>query len=657
MANELLPGEEEAPLQLTAEEQERLRILREIAPGGTANNAINEAPNGLGIIERGKLALGNEQGKIDFLRENFEDVALTEEHGLVVKENGEWKTVDPHGLSSFINDPLEFARDIADLADIGLSIGAVTAGATKGAAIGTAIAPGIGTFIGGLIGAGLGGAGSGLTRTSLGRFVGTYEGTAAEQASDIGLEMILSLGGQGVVAGARPAIGALIKAGKNITGTAPESVKRTIAGVAGFFNGTGTENTLTMMEQGAKVAGRMRAALAKSGRDPSVAQQLLGEESIDSMVTLGKRAVAGQNIRYAKGIRNIIKDPKAKNLEINMTEVIGDSIKRLDDLGIATIKRSKKTGLLELDDITSTRIRELIEAGGDPSVESAKVISKLKDTIQSLDKLAFGTVKGQTAARSLIKLNKTLNRLVREIDPVKDANLLRLVGEVQVGAKASISRSFAKVGLADEFAAINDKFAAFSLTTNTARKIATEKKNAEAFIRQALTPAKNIQESKALRQMAEMASTKGATLLNDIKLSESARAYMPSAPKIGLLQTGAVVGAIGAVVGGAEAEDLSPFAATVLAISSPRLSGVALRHLGRFFPGVIGKGSQILNPVADTGLSQINFFNAQNAKQLERLMKDSALFNSGLLQPLLDAAGQDEQTRQLLQQSGIVPGQ
>lgn len=166
--------------------------------GGSPATAMNKSP--LSTMDRFKLSLGNEQGNLKYLQQKFEQVApIPGKDGkptkdLAVLQNGTWHRVDPasgEGMDAW-DIAAEYVKDAADLAPIGAGIGvaAATNVATSGMSVPASAA--------------IGGATTALLRTSLGRIVGTYDATPAEQAWDLAFETLLNVGGAKVVAGAKP---------------------------------------------------------------------------------------------------------------------------------------------------------------------------------------------------------------------------------------------------------------------------------------------------------------------------------------------------------------------------------------------------------------------------------------------------------------------
>lgn len=133
----------------------------------------------VGLIDRAKLSFGNTKGKVSYLKSKFEDATYVPDQGLVVKDKGVWKRVDPSEAE--IGDVFDLAEDV-------LKTGAMIGG---GAAAGPA---------GGIAASAAAAAGS----TVLGKLVGTYTPESMEEvASEILWDTAFSAIGYGVMPAVR----------------------------------------------------------------------------------------------------------------------------------------------------------------------------------------------------------------------------------------------------------------------------------------------------------------------------------------------------------------------------------------------------------------------------------------------------------------------
>ncbi|NIO44981.1 MAG: hypothetical protein GTN36_05520 [Candidatus Aenigmarchaeota archaeon] len=135
----------------------------------------------LSLMERASLSFGNIKGKQKFLKEKFEDVKFTDK-GIIVKDKGVWKQIDPTGLGngSALDLAEEFAGDIADwMGETPIFAGALATSPTLAGTVG-----------GASVGAGV--------KFAFGKMLGTYDASPEELVTDIGMEAALATLGYGV---------------------------------------------------------------------------------------------------------------------------------------------------------------------------------------------------------------------------------------------------------------------------------------------------------------------------------------------------------------------------------------------------------------------------------------------------------------------------
>jgi hypothetical protein len=214
------------------------------ANGLSPEAPINRSP--VDAMDRAKLGIGNAAGGVKFLKSKFEDAKLDRSGNVLVKDKGLWHRVDPDGWGDgdAWERTKEIAKDFLDLGDVAIGVAGTVIGAAKGAGTGAvaggaagSVVPGAGNLAGavggGAAGAIAGAAGGGAIaaglRTSLGRLVGTYDATPMEQLYDIGVETLLSAGGEAVALGAKPTWQMLKKAVGNVSKDASNFGKENLA--------------------------------------------------------------------------------------------------------------------------------------------------------------------------------------------------------------------------------------------------------------------------------------------------------------------------------------------------------------------------------------------------------------------------------------------
>ncbi len=175
------------------------------ANGSTEESPINSSP--VSVKDRLVLSLGNEKGKIKYLKENYQDAKVGADGNYLVKNQGMWHRVDPTALGD--GDPWEKTKELfKDTVDL----------APEATMVGATMAAGVGTGGAGILATGAIGGAVEIARTSLGRAFGTYEADTDEQIKDIAFETMLNIGGGVIAAGVKPVgrvvAGELRKAGQ-----------------------------------------------------------------------------------------------------------------------------------------------------------------------------------------------------------------------------------------------------------------------------------------------------------------------------------------------------------------------------------------------------------------------------------------------------------
>lgn len=172
--------------------------IRSELSGADPESAINEPI--LDIADRAKMQLGNEEGNVSYLKEKFADAAVNSAGRITVKaEDGKWYYADPNLSEDW--DAWEQSKELfADTVIDAIQPGMLAAGAVAGGAAGTLVAPGAGTAGGAVTGVAF----AEYLRTSMGRYVGTYEATPVEQTRDIAFETVMEYTGNKIMPGQKP---------------------------------------------------------------------------------------------------------------------------------------------------------------------------------------------------------------------------------------------------------------------------------------------------------------------------------------------------------------------------------------------------------------------------------------------------------------------
>lgn len=230
--------------------------------GLSPDTAMNKSV--VSLSDRMKMSLGNKEGNLAYLHsksgpgkdKEFQDVRpIDGSNELAVLKGGTWYRVDPE--NGEIADPWEkakeYLKDAADAAPMLATIGATAGASALGAGVASVPAA-----------AATAAAAEGI-RTSLGRIVGTYDATPAEQAWDIGFETLLNAGGAKIAAGVKP-------------------TAKFVASKLGPLAETFKETAEPWVPNAAKSAAQAVAATPKAMFKKIFASYSVGENNFDTMV-------------------------------------------------------------------------------------------------------------------------------------------------------------------------------------------------------------------------------------------------------------------------------------------------------------------------------------------------------------------------------------
>jgi len=271
------------------------------ASGLTPEAAINQSP--VDLIDRAKLAVGNTEGKINYLKSKFEDVKPTKSGMLAVKNKGLWYNVDPENLGD--GDALSKAKEaFADFAADIWPEAAATA-----ASVGTAIATGGASIPAQLATAGATGAFAGSSKVVLGKLLGTYQASPEDIAKDIALETVINMGGQavGMFGGyALPKVGAaLAKAGSKLKST-PQAVKDTFVYTQSLLTGRPASQISTWINEAEAVGKKLIEVEPKYNPVPKIARERLNDQALKLMPKIARGIEVAQQKFYGDKLDEIV---------------------------------------------------------------------------------------------------------------------------------------------------------------------------------------------------------------------------------------------------------------------------------------------------------------------------------------------------------------
>lgn len=603
--------------------------------------------------DRQRLSLGNEAGNMAYLKDRFKDVAYSNENGFSVKKDGMWHAIDPsllgkgsawdktkaavqHGFGLINNPDLE-----GDLAELGPeAINAVAT--TTGAAIGTGILPGVGT----VAGAGVGGAVSGTIRTSLGRLVGTYDASPAEQLMDIGTEGLISAAGETIAIGAKPGVDAAIKGAKNIAKHATESGKDRLASLFGEQTKVGQVAMRTFIDHAQEVGGNVKTYLNKAGQNVANAIENVAGDKVKAVRLLVED--------YAKEIPNwygrtlekeLAGAPEAKNFRVVPQEMANSVFSTLEELGFGTTQKTGKEGFrfftnaewgtnLEAGAYTR-RLAESEKQALQPVIDFIKDFSKIKE------------LKGKAGVQGLKNLEKNLNDLTRSAFDSENQGYKELIAKVTSAFRQSSTEQFEKQGLGE----VNSKLAAIYQihgdNLNMARQVLKSESRAETLTNQFTSkPGKNATAKNLRKAMTDVLGARGEAGSHRISVLHATEKFLPRTPSLGvgkiLKDTG-----YGAIAGGA-----------VGRMVGMETAGAAIGAGLGFTTSAASQAARspwLVRNSIDFSQRGLDFLKGLGPKQMAAFISSDAA-QMTFLRSLSNAYGMESQTRNQLLQSAGLPG-
>jgi len=623
-----------------------LEARPDYANGTEASRAINRSP--LGFWDRAALSIGDERGTMKFLKEKYQDVKPMRSGALAVKDkDGLWYQVDPEGSGQ--GDPWEWSKDIvADhLGTIGTTaavIGATLAApATGGASIAAAAS------------AGLGGA---LTRTSLGRLIGTYDATPEEQIRDVALETVLNAGGQAVALGIKPTaqfMGRALINGAQKLKALPEASKTVLAKTQGFMSGVGEDVARTWLDKADEVG----ASLLEHGKG-----QISSEAVATNMIQ--------KNVALTKEIANETRTGLTKWYSSNMDEIIKEAGGKFNPKVGATVKEGlaeyaekgfgemMPNGTFKLKPLSQILAKEQAE-GAVTALSDPKGYRLLNDFVNHVNKYAGqADAVGKDGVLQMVKFEQGLGQKLRELalDAADNGgrDAIDLIKNVKLNLEnklsSNISSNLKSVGtqkdLSSMFANIQKQYATIKDAVNPildAHTMAMRKGSTEAYSNlynnlfkvSSLSPKGAMAKGGLDTAMFALGqfSPGIANNVGQIGVNKAAMAALPII-KPGLVGQGAFIGSLA----GAGAT-MNPMIAAPVVAMSPRVNYQAAKLAGSALKGL--NWLQTLDPQM-----KMNLFN--NPKALSQFMTtvvNTPMVHEGVKQELLGGVmgqgGQDGQ--------------
>lgn len=637
-------------------------------------------------LDRLNMSTGNAQGNVEYLKKKFEDVKPIGDSGdLAVLKEGNWFRVDP--VNGEISDPWEltkeYMRDAADvapmLASIPIGILATPAAAGTAAVVGTAAALG---------------AGIEATRTSLGRIVGTYDATPAEQAWDIGFEGLLNAAGAKIGAGVKPTakwmsnhIDDLATAFKDtVEPWVPNAAKSAASAVANspmtmfkkvFANfSVGESNFDTMLENPKQTKALMSQLHSMSGGDVSsyhdeALRQQLGV--VQNIAENSRKALTNIYGAMRNGILKNVPESFSVNLEdpvygayakavqngLGVLQVGGKELSGKEAAEYIAKNGMKNTGfkMLSQEEMAkSIQMGAELDKGLGYLAQDKEAYTIMKDFYGRLGTFVGGQNRtGSEGAKALLDFKKVatdLSHSMANTEAARSTPQIRfLINEARASMDNSVFQEFKKHGIGDSFTKLNstysqlsDKFAPL-LQAKAQYDKTGNLKTYEGLLNTFLArPGKNASSRFAVDDAIMAADSYGLKntakeLMDDkvkIQVAEAAKAFNPIKP--GLIKadmlgaSGAGMLSYGVMTGNVP---LVAAAVGVNALRSPNMSRAAIATVQG-----LSKGQEMLSKIPK--------------RELNALMSSPQAMNSfllGVTQAPVIRDQADQQFQQLLQQA------
>lgn len=626
------------------------------------STAINISP--VSDEDRAKLAVGNLQGNMKFLSKKFDEVMHDGDNGYSVKKDNVWYAVDPsllgkgnawdktkeavkHGFG-LINNP-DLTGDLADLLPEGINAAAVSKGATAGAIVGAPLGP-LGAAVGGAVGAGIAGFGSGGIRTSLGRLAGTYDATPEEQAADMGMEALLSMGGQIVVLGAKPVLGQFVKAAKSIGSSASELTKDTVASVVGTMTKAGNVATRTFLDHAGEVGASItKAAKAGAGNVTKAIEHVatLKREAVEKLLETASDALPQ---RYGQLLDELVTSAEGKKFSIDLKSVINKTFQQLDEKGFGKTALDAGTDVpfagkptqKPFSFLNEKDVADRILSGQNAELLTAEEQALLQPAINLFTRLSkvSSPLNGGAAAATLKEFEKTLNKLLQQSFKSESPAFKRVAAQLSATFKNNVGEVFEGQGLGQQYGALSQLYGQFGEAVNMGRRILNSDKGVETLANQFSSPAGKGVTSKGLRDtLVDLLGKEGENQSKNIAILNATEKFLPRAPQMGIFQ---IAGLSGLAASPGETATKAALGAALATASSPRFIGRAMQMT-----------KQPLDATIAYGQKATDFLKRLTPEQVKALMKNDAMFQQ-FIRPL--ATGQmmeSEMKNKLLQSAGI----
>jgi hypothetical protein len=375
--------------------------------GSDSMKAIQKSPLSFG--DRTALAVGNDRGRLNYLKKRYEDARLDKD-GFKVKKDGLWYAADPEGRGegSAWDKTKELVTDIT--ADIIPELTHTAAGALAGLITIGKASTGVG-IPASIAGAGLlqatAQAGSSAVMSSLGRYYGTYQAEPLEQMLDITKEAALA----GVM-------GHVFKPGaKNIGQEISKSMKKSIkdpnwiqrwrGNRAAELNGITDDGLNIIKQRGNQVADKVAnldkagigSGTLKSGKD-------LVNYALDRQADLLNKRIL-PNVRKAvntawKTGKKEAMDAADNSFVLDFKSATKSMYNKAQELGLGRVTQSGKFKLFEKSNLIKNLETKIARS---PDLQERELLSSFLKSVQDAKNGQFAYSHIKTMLNSSGKMN------------------------------------------------------------------------------------------------------------------------------------------------------------------------------------------------------------------------------------------------------------
>lgn len=583
----------------------------------------------VGFIDRAKLALGNEPGKLKYLRNKFEAADTDAEGNLVVKDGGVWKRVDPSAAE---------LSDFADLADVAVYTGTALAAAPTVA----------GAAAAGAVGSGI--------KTILGKAAGTYAGDEASMLKDAVLDAVISGVGQKVMLGASNS--ETFKAIKEgISGFAKNSsnaVKDIVSGVLHVTSGAQRQNVTRVFERPEQVNAALDALVKKGFREDSILEQ--GKRmAVDSITETLDGAQKALSSRYAEGLVEVVQTAP-KTVTANISGVFDDGLKAMESTGILKLATDSSGEFLVPQLPKPAEFVKLMADDGMLRTDAVQAYKTLQDFVGVVTELGRSTksiLSGGKAVKAVIDAKKSLDSLYYSLPE----NMQRMLTPFTRTMRERLTNSLSDDGVKAQVAALSNFYSAALPSVKQAERIMRAARGGsaetvEAFASKFLTDPSSHQNAKGLiRAIGNLKENKGlwkvGTMDNPIDFLSSDASGLTSKAAEKVFDTVAALDFVRYVP--KAAGGLSSSALAGAAVGTAVVGPGALAAAPIFSPRILARGAKGVSVAAEGFRQARNTMLSLGPKGAMEILKDpektSLIFGAALRG--LDV---DDEAKQLLEQ-------